>query len=59
MEDLENDEFEKDGLKLPSDAEEEDSDEPGLDDYDDEDDFMKGVRDDYEESEDGKGKSKA
>ena len=44
-----------DGLKLPSDAGEDDSDEPGLDDYDDEEDFMKGVRDDYDQSDDAKG----
>jgi len=55
LEGLENDEFEMDGLKLPSDAGDDDSDEPGLDDYDDEEDFMKGVRDDYDQSDDAKG----
>lgn len=53
MENLENDELEMDGLKLPSDAEEDDlddgTDEPGLDDYDDEEDFSQGIRDDFED----------
>ena len=55
MEGLENDEMEVDGLKLPSDAEDDgdldgddDEDGPGLfGDYDDEEDFGKGIRDDY------------
>ena len=53
MENLENEEMELDGLKLPSDAEEddldgdEDDDEPGLDDYDDEEGFSDNLRDDY------------
>ena len=52
MEDIENDEMEMDGLKLPSDAEDEDDDDgeesgPGLDDYDDEDDFAQGMIDEY------------
>ena len=46
MEGLEDDEMEADGLKLPSDAEESDESGPGLDDYDDEEDFGKGVVDD-------------
>jgi hypothetical protein len=58
LEGLENDEIEMDGLKLPSDAEEDDNDddtdEPGFEDYDDEDDIMEGVRDDYEDSDEGK-----
>ena len=54
MEGLENDEMEMDGLKLPSDAEESDldgdDDEDGhglFGEYDDEEDFGKGIRDDY------------
>ena len=56
MENMENDELEMDGLKLPSDAEEDydeegggDSDEsgPGLDDYGDEENFGEGIADDY------------
>ena len=54
MEDIENDEMEMDGLRLPSDADEEDDDDgeesgPGLDDYDDEDDFAQGMIDEYGE----------
>ena len=55
MEGLENEEIDMDGLKLPSDAEEDDldgddddTDGPALfDEYDDEEDFAKGARDDY------------
>jgi hypothetical protein len=56
LDDLENDEMDLDGLKLPSDAEEDDDDNddsedgPGLDDYDDEEDFGEGIRDDFEDS---------
>ena len=61
MEGLENDEMDLDGLKLPSDAEEDDlddgTDEPGLDDYDDESDFSKGIKDDFEDG-DGAGQDK-
>ena len=44
-----------DGLKLPSDAEESDESGPGLDDYDDEEDFGKGIVDDSEDDEGSKG----
>ena len=62
MENLENDEMELDGIRLPSDAEEEDGvddDEEsgqGLDDYDDEEGFEDDLRDDFENSQDGPGR---
>mmetsp|Transcript_35178 Transcript_35178/g.46341 ORF Transcript_35178/g.46341 Transcript_35178/m.46341 type:complete len:139 (+) Transcript_35178:388-804(+) len=66
MDELENDEFDLDNLKLPSDDDEDagenidadedddESEEPGLDDYDDEDDFAQGMIDDYGEEADKK-----
>lgn len=53
LDDLENEEMDLDGLKLPSDAEEDDIDDDesgmGLDDYDDEEGFGEGMRDDFED----------
>ena len=54
MENLENDELEMDGLKLPSDAEDSGEESgPGLDDYDDESDYSKGAKDEDGEDEYG------
>ena len=51
MEGMENEEMDMDGLKLPSDAEEDDLDDPedgpGFHEYDDEEGFSDGLRDDY------------
>ena len=51
MEGMENEEFDRDGLKLPSDAEESDLDDPadgpGFHEYDDEEGFSEGMQDDY------------